>query len=175
MYNEWNLDALYKGVDDPKIQSDLARLEEVIALYKKTTAELDPAKPAESIRTALLVNEELSVLVRRLSTFFSLRRSANNNDSAGAAYMTRIQALAASVAKESVMFEKFVGAVEDLDAVIESDELLREYRFLLEETAKSVSHKMTDEEEALFARMNISGGRAWGDLMNYLTATVEVD
>jgi len=175
MYNEWSLDVLYKGIDDPNIKIDLARLEEVIELYKKTVSEMDAADPAGSIKAAILVDEELNVLVRRLSTYFSLRRSANNNDTEGAAYMTRIQGMVASVAKESVMFEKFVGAVENLDEVIDSDELLSEYRFLLTETKNSVSHKMSDEEEALFAQMNISGGRTWGDLMSYLTATVEVD
>ena len=34
---------------------------------------------------------------------------------------------------------------------------------------------MSDEAEALFARMNISGGRAWGDLFSHLTSTVKVD
>ena len=33
MYNEWSLEALYKGIEDPKLAEDMARLAEVIAAY----------------------------------------------------------------------------------------------------------------------------------------------
>ena len=36
-------------------------------------------------------------------------------------------------------------------------------------------HTLSDEAEEVFAKLNISGGRAWGDLFSYLTANVEVD
>ncbi len=175
MYNEWSLDVLYKGVDDPALATDMARLEELIAEIKKSVGELDAADAANSLRKSIMLREELTVLIRRLAGYFSLRRSANSADTEGAAYTTKIQALAASLAKESVMFQKFAGSLENIDEIIEGDEILSAYKFYFKEMREELAHTMSDEAEAIFARMDISGGGAWGDLVSYLTATVEVE
>ncbi len=175
MYNEWSLDVFYKGVDDPKLAADLARLEEVIAIYKEKIANLSMDDPRATLRSVIETTEEMSVLVRRLSGYFHLRRSTNSADTEGATYTTKIQRLSTSTAKESVMFQKYVGSIENLDEIIASDELLSQYKFYFEEVKAEVAHKIGDEAEAVFAQMNISGGRAWSDLMAYMTSTVEVD
>ena len=153
----------------------MKKLEETVAEYKTAVAALDSKNPTASLRRAIDVSEAASVLLRRLAGFFSLRRSTNATDTAGALYMTKIQALMASNAKEGVIFDKFVGSLPDLDAVIAKDEILSQYKFYFNEIKQSVSHKMSDEAEEVFAKMGISGGKAWGDLFSYLTASVEVD
>ena len=35
MYNEWSLDVFYKGIDDPKLLSDMAELEATVAKCKE--------------------------------------------------------------------------------------------------------------------------------------------
>ncbi len=175
MYNEWSLDVFYKGIDDPALQSDMQKLENLVASYKEMIASLDMDDPRAALRRVMETKEELSTLTRRLGGYFSLRRSANSADAEGARYQTKISTLMASTAKEGVMFEKYVGKIENLDTVIESDDLLREYTFYFSQVLASIEHSMSDEEEALFAQMNISGGRAWGELVSHLTATVEVD
>ena len=175
MYNEWSLDVFYQGLEDPSLEADMKALEDAVADYRKAIADLDPASPAPSLRRVIDVKERMGLLTRRLSGFFSLRRSANSADTAGAAYMTRIQRLMTSTAKENVAFNKFVGAVENLETVIAEDEVLSAYRFYFGEIKKEISHLLSDEAEEVFAKMNVSGGRAWGDLFSYLTANVEVD
>lgn len=175
MYNEWSLDIFYKGIDDPALEADVKKLEDNIALYKSTIASLTPDYPARSLRAIIDIKENTTVLVRKIAGYCSLRRSANSKDSEVSALMTRIQMLLAGTAKENVAFEKYVGSVEDLDAVLNSDEVLAQYKFYFGEVKASVYHNLSDEAEDVFARLNISGGRAWGDLFSYLTATVEVD
>ena len=175
MYNEWSLDIFYKGIDDPALEADVKKLEDNIALYKSTIVSLTPDYPARSLRAIIDIKENTTVLVRKIAGYCSLRRSANSKDSEVSALMTRIQMLLAGTAKENVAFEKYVGSVEDLDAVLDSDEVLAQYKFYFSEVKASVSHNLSDEAEDVFARLNISGGRAWGDLFSYLTATVEVD
>ena len=175
MYNEWSLDIFYKGIDDPALEADVKKLEDNIALYKNTIASLTPDYPARSLRAIIDIKENTTVLVRKIAGYCSLRRSANSKDSEVSALMTRIQMLLAGTAKENVAFEKYVGSIEDLDAVLDSDDVLAQYKFYFGEVKASVSHNLSDEAEDVFARLNISGGRAWGDLFSYLTATVEVD
>ena len=175
MYNEWSLDILYKGADDPALNADLETLKKTVDEYKATVAALDASAPARSLRAVIDVKEKMGVLVRRLAGFFSLRRSTNASDTAVAGYMTKISALMAGNAKENTLFEKFVGDIDDLDGVIASDEILSQYKFYFSEIKNSASHNMSDEAEAVFAKLNISGGKSWGDLFSYLTAKVEVD
>ena len=175
MYNEWSLDVFYKGIDDPALATDMANLEENVAVFKKTVASLTYDDPAKTLRGIIDMKEQSAVLVSKLAGYCFLRRSANSNDREVSVLMNKIQTLMASTAKENVMFEKYVGNIEDLDAVISSDEVLAQYKFYFGEVKKSVSHNMSDDAEDVFAKMNISGGRAWGDLFSYLTATLEVD
>ena len=175
MYNTWSLDVFYSGIDDPKLASDMERVEATIGLFREAVAALDKENAAATLRRVIEVKEELTVLIRRLAGYFSLRRSADSSDSEGASYQTKISALIASTTKDNVLFQKFAGDLPNLDTVIASDELLSQYKFYFEEIITDMSHMMSDEAEALFARMNISGGRAWGDLFSHLTSTVKVD
>lgn len=175
MYNRWSLDALYLGMDDPKLAGDIARYESLINEYKKTVDSLTGDNKAEELRAVIGITEDIAVTSRRLGSFFSLRRSTDSSDTAVAGYMTKLSALSASATRETVLFQKYVGAIEDIDAVIADDEVLSQYGFYFKRIRDAVSHKLGDEAEAVMAEMNISGGRAWGDLASYLTATVEVE
>ena len=129
MYQEWSLDVLYKGTDDPALATDMQRLEELVAAYKQTIGSLSAKDPCSQLKAVVALNEELTVLVRRVSGYFSLRRSANSNDTEVSRYMTKIQTLMASTAKESAMFQKYVGSIENLDEIVAGDELLAQYTF----------------------------------------------
>ena len=175
MYNEWSLEIFYKGIDDPALAEDLATLEGNVAAYKKLISELSDADVAKTLREIIDLKESTAVLVRKLAGYCSLRRSTNSLDSEVSGLLTKIQMLMASTAKENTIFEKYVGNVENLDGVLESDDVLKQYKFYFNEVKASVAHNLGDEAEDVFARLNISGGRSWGDLFSYLTATVEVD
>ncbi len=175
MYNTWSLDVLYSGTHDPKLAADMERFEKIIGLFSEAVAALDAEDAAATLRRVVEVKEELTVLVRSLAGYFSLRRSADSSDADGASYQTKISAMIASTTKDNVIFEKFAGSLANLDIIIESDDVLSQYKFFFEEIKNDMSHKMSDEAEALFAKMNISGGKAWGDLFSHLTSTVKVD
>ncbi len=175
MYNEWSLDIFYKGIDDPSLERDIARAEELIVEYNAAAGKLSADDPTGSLRNMVEIEEGLTVLISKLFGYFSLRRSANSADIDAAKYLTRLQTLLTGTTGASVAFQKFVGSLDDLEGVISQDELLREYKFYFEETKKTAEHKLGDEAEIVFARMNLSGGRAWGDLFSHLTSTVSVD
>jgi hypothetical protein len=121
MYNEWSLDVFYKGADDPALELDMKKLEDCVGEYKSAVAALDASDATKTLRRVIDAKEEMGKLVRRLMGFFSLRRSANASDTAGAVYMTKIQGMMASLAKVNVAYNKFVGAIENIESVIAGD------------------------------------------------------
>ena len=147
MYNEWSLDIFYKGIDDPTLASDMDKLEATVAKCKQKVTALSYDNAAADLREMIDIKETLTLLVRRLAGYFSLRRSANSGDTEVSAYQTKIQMMMASLARENVMFEKFVGGIEDIDAVIAQDEVLSEYKFYFGEIKDSVAHNMSDDAE----------------------------
>ena len=46
MSYEWSLDVFYKGIDDPNLAADMAKLEEKTAAYKQLIATLGTEEPA---------------------------------------------------------------------------------------------------------------------------------
>ena len=175
MYNEWSLEAFYKGIDDPAFSADIAKLEKTVADYKTAIACLSYDNPAKTLREIIDLKELMAVTSRKLMGYMSLRRSTNSSDTEVSVPQTKLSMLMASTAKENVMFEKYVGGIEDIDAVIADDEVLREYKFYFSEIKASVAHNLSDEAEDVFARMNMSGGRAWGELTGHLTSILEVE
>lgn len=161
MYNEWSLDVFYHGVDDPALARDMSLLENEINEYNKAAEQLSAEDAVGSLRQMMETEEQILTRISRIAGYFSLRRSANSADAEGAKYLTKIQALSAGTAKASAMFRKFVGELEDLDGILAEDELLSQYTFLLHEIKDAASHQLSDEAEVVFARMNLSGGRAW--------------
>jgi oligoendopeptidase F len=158
MYNEWSLTDLYRGIDDPVLENDMALLEKRIGNFKAAVASLSSDDARNCLHKTIVIEEEISVLARRLGSYFNLRRSAHSPDTEGAKYSTRLQNLMASKTKESMVFRKFIGAIPDVESVICGDELLEAYRFRFLQIKKAVSHQLSDEAEDVFARMNLSGG-----------------
>ena len=175
MYNEWSLSAFYLGTDDPALEKNMARLEELIGKFKLAVNALSHSELQSSLHNTVEIEEEISVLARKLGSYFNLRRSAHSPDTEGAKYSTRLQNIMTRKTKETVILQKFIGAIEDIDAAICGDALLEAYRFRFAQIKENASHKLSDDAEDVFARMNLSGGRAWGDLFAYLTANVTVD
>ena len=175
MYGNWSLQAFYKDIHDPNIETDISHLNELLNEFKESVRKLSSENIRDSLRKTIEAEEKISALSRKLGTYFHLRRSVNSRDTESAKFSTRLQNLMALKTKESIAFQKFIAAIEDLDTVIKGDEVLESYRFRFLQIKNAVSHKLSDEAEDVFARMNLSGGKAWGDLFAYLTSNVSVD
>ncbi len=175
MYNEWSLEAFYKGIDDPAFSGDIEALENAVKEYKTIISALTYDETAKTLRRIIDLKEKIGLTGRRLMGYMSLRRATNSADTEVSLPQTKLGMLMASTAKENVMFEKYVGGIEDIETVIAGDEVLSQYSFYFNEIKESVSHNLGDEAEDVFARMNMSGGRAWGELTSHLTSCLEVE
>ncbi|MCR5374722.1 MAG: peptidase M3, partial [Lachnospiraceae bacterium] len=175
MNEKWSLDILYKGYDDPKFAEDLKKADELIEKTHKLSAALDPNKRKETIIEIIKLREESEVLSGELFHFVSLQSEADTTDEKAAALMGQLMNKFTSITKDEVMFDKYIGQTENLDEIIKSDALLSEYEFYLNEIKKDYAHMLSDDVEDMYAKMNITGGSAWGNMFSYLTSTLEVD
>lgn len=171
----WSLDVLYKGYDAPEFKNDLAAADAIVNDFNAAVKELDPADPKGSLLKMIALEEKRSELFSKLFSFCSLNQATNTKDENAAAYMGQLMAKYSAMTKADTSFEKFVAAVDDLDGVIASDEMLTEYAYMLRRIKESSKHLLSEEAEEIMSLYDISGGSAWGDLQSMLTSSVTAD
>ena len=117
----------------------------------------------------------ISVLAEKLFIYSNLRYSANTRDGEAASMMGVLMGKLSATAAPSAMIDKAIAAIENIEEIIASNELLKEHSYRLTSIVKNSKHLLTDAEESLFAEMNISGASAWSDLQSSLTSSLKVD
>ena len=175
MYQNWSLDAFYHENIDASLENDMERLKESIVNFKESVRLLSLENVRASLRKAMEAQEKTTVLSRHIGAYLHLRRSVQSRDIRSAKYSARLEKITSEITKPRIALQKFIASIEDIDAVIKGDELLEAYQFRFSEIKQAVSHKLSDEAEDVFARMNASGGNAWSHLFSFLTSNVAVD
>ena len=174
MNEVWNLDPIYKGFDDPAYEADLAIGKEKLAEFTAFAAELSKMEPLAALKKGIALQEELEALVGKLGLYASLRQSANTRDPEAASQMGRLMAIYSGIAAPDAAFRDWLSKLPNLMELVEADEELKEYRFMLSRIADSSKYLLSGRGEEIMARMRLSGGSAWSDLQGYLTSTVPV-
>ncbi|MCH5184025.1 MAG: M3 family oligoendopeptidase [Oscillospiraceae bacterium] len=169
---EWSLDVLYKGYDDPNFAEDSAKLDEALARTNRFAEEIPSMPPREALLAYIQQGEEDQHLIMRLYSYASLRMSANTRDTESASVTGRLMGKLGSTAKARTKIEKYIASLENLDELIESEPILKEYEYMLRNLRDAQKHTLNDECEEIAALYDISGGSAWGDLQSYLTSSV---
>ena len=174
MNKEWSLDKLYTGYDDPRLKEDEARLDELIAEITAFSSDIK-GDPEENLLKAVKLSQELNVLADSLFSFPSLRQSVNTSDVEATAMMGRLYQKMSALAAPRAKLTAYVASIDDLDAVISSDELLKEHEFYINNIKEDAKYTLSPEVEQVISLYEISGSSAWSDLQGYLTSTVPVE
>ena len=174
MNDVWNLDPIYKGFDDPAFEADLQAGKDKLDEFAAFTAELSSMEPLTALKKGIAQQEDLEALVSRLGLYASLRQSANTRDGEAASQMGRLMTVYSAAAAPDAAFRDWLSKLPNLMELVESDEELQSYSFMLGRIADSSKYLLSGRGEEIMARMRMSGGSAWSDLQGYLTSTVPV-
>lgn len=174
MNKEWSLDVLYKGYDDPNFQEDEKQLDELIKEFVAFAEDLN-GDPKDVLVRSLDLVEKLNGKASDLFSFASLSQATNTSDTKAAAILGRLSSKMSALAVPNTALTKYVAGLEDLDAVIASDPLLKEHEFYLKNIKESAGYTLSPEVEKVISLYEISGSSAWSDLQSFLTSTVPVE
>lgn len=175
MNERWNLDAIYKGFDDPQFEADLKEFGETVGTFGEFTGKLETMEPKAALRQGVEQLERINALGMKLGEYASLRQSADTKDTAAGSGMGRIMAVFSQSAGPDAAFRQYAARLPDLEALVAEDDLLREYAFLFREIKENDRYLLGSLGEEILARMGMSGSNAWSDLQSYLTSSVQVD
>ena len=171
---KWNLDILYTGFDTPEYANDYKRLEELVPALTQHAEACKDMPAGEFLTEYIKVSEELTGLIEKLAIYANLRYSANTRDTDAASWLGRIMQLMSATAAPTAVIEKAISEIEDLEGVISSTPGLEEFRYLITNVKRDSRYLLSDKEETILAKMDLSGATAWSDLQSSLTSGVKV-
>ncbi|MBQ3015301.1 MAG: M3 family oligoendopeptidase [Clostridia bacterium] len=169
----WDLSILYNGFDDPRYAEDLAALDgeaKALADFAKSAASMEKS---ELLVSFISNTEKISSLANKLAIFANLRYSANTADVEAASALGRVMAIISSTAAPSAALSKLIASFDDLEKVINSTPALSEYKYYLMNILRDSKYLLSEGEETVFAKLNLSGASAWSDLQSSLTSSVK--
>jgi len=175
MNKQWDLTILYNGFDDPKMAEDMTAFDKAIADVIIFSESLDTLTAEELLLKHIALETEISNLAEKLFIYANLRYSANTADNEAASIMGVLMGKLSAIAAPSAKVNKAIAKLENIEAVIEKSEILKEHSYRILTIVKNSKHLLSDDEESLFATMNISGASAWSDLQSNLTSSLKVD
>ncbi len=175
MNENWDLDILYRGFDDPKHSEDMERLRAAAAAFATLSHAADTKKTEELVREYVDLQEEMNEIANRLGEYASFVYAADTNNVRAQSSLEQIMNVFSGIAGEDASLRRRIAGMEDLEQIIRSDPGLNEYSYYLSNIRRDSRYLLTDREETLFAKMNISGAKGWEDLQSSQTSSVKAD
>ncbi len=175
MRYDWDITPLYKDFDDPAFLRDIEALRVKAAELVAFAETLSQIEPLESLKHGTQLLEELILLTDHLNPYIRLRLATNTSDPDATAWQGKLNAITASYAGAEATYKQWAGKLPNLEALLEQDEVLKEYKFYYTQMADSCKYLMNSDREEAVASMNISGSKAWAAMRGTVTSHVTAE
>ena len=170
----WNLDILYTGFDTEEFKSDMESMKDAASKLAALANEAENLDAKELLTKYVKTNEELSELVEKLAIYANLRYSANTRDTDASSMLGVIMSTLSSTAGPSAALNKAISEIDNIEEIIDTPPILGEFKYLLTNIKRDSKYLLSDKEESVLAKMDLSGASAWSDLQSSLTSGVKV-
>lgn len=172
----WSLKELYPSFDSNEFKEDLNALKNLISrINSEVNQNIQGNDTKLSLEKYIKDSIKLTEQATNLYSFCSLTISVDTNNTEALKYDEIIQKLLADLAESDAKYKKFIGAIDNLEEIIETSPLLKEHEFMLKEIKEKSKYILSDKEEAIIAKMQTTGSSAWSTLKESLVSKLMVD
>ncbi len=170
----WNLDDLYLGPDDPRIEHDLdASLARAKAFEAAYRGRIETGPTAALLLDAVQELESLYEQMDRPGTYAGLRHSAKTDDPARGALVAKTRERRTETNRHLIFFDLEWVKVPDATATaLIADPILAKYRHFLEKTRAYRPHLLTEAEEKVLEEKDVTGRAAFVRLFDETTSAM---
>ncbi|MCR5468366.1 MAG: M3 family oligoendopeptidase [Lachnospiraceae bacterium] len=177
MKTEWNLGVLYKGFDDPQYEKDIESFKEESEKLKSIVNREDWEEDltAKDVEDILVCLEKRMRLMTKLFYFSGLSLATDTENGDIMAKDNELRKITSQYAAVEAACDKLLALTTDIEKKAKESKKVEEYVFLLNDLKEKSKHLLSNEEEAILAGMDMTGGSAWGTLQSFLTSTVKID
>jgi pepF/M3 family oligoendopeptidase len=175
----WDLDKIYSSFQSEAFQQD-RKLVETLAgeLSRWTASELNSRQDAASIMEQFLRQyNAYRHIYLRLFSYAELCFSADNSNAEAINLMDELEEATCGAGEALVSFSKWLAKVsaDELEGSIRASAYLEQHGFYLRELQGKSQHLLSREGEAVIARMQATGSKAWERLYMRTLSTLRTD
>lgn len=169
---KWDLDDLYLGFDDPKFANDLAKLENLVDDYNKLQVLSKEFDAEKFIVKYIKLSEDITILVRTLSSFCSLNNATDVTNQDSLVYMARLRNILNNSKSTDVFISRYLKDV-DLES-LSTNETIKNNLFVLNKTKQSANYLLSEQEEMLYSKLTQVSSSSWSQVQSLLTSNLDV-
>lgn len=178
----WKLDDLYKGTDDPKIETDFEQSEQRAKKFEKMYRGKinSPSLTPKLLLDAILEIESIQQTLGKLMSFAHLLFAADTSSPKYGAFMQSVQERLTQVRKHLIFFElELLELPDDAADKIIIDKSIEHYRHFLRNERKYKPHRLSEPEEKILDEKSNTGSRAFqrlfDEVVNNIVFKVRID
>jgi oligoendopeptidase F len=172
----WDLSIFYDGPDDPAIQSDMEKIADNAATFEANYRDKVATFDGEAMRQAIEDMIEIMDAGGRLSAFASLNYTTDTADPKRGALYQKVSEFSSALGQRMVFFDIEWNELDDNKAQrLINDPVLAEYRHYLEAERRFKPYQLSEPEEKVAMRKNITGRSAWVRFFTQLTSSMRYD
>ncbi|MCY3573421.1 MAG: M3 family oligoendopeptidase [Chloroflexi bacterium] len=172
----WDLSVFYTDFDDPRLEADIERLDELAAAFQANWRGKVARMTASDFVQAYQQMEIIYDLRGRLGAFAFLNFSTDTAQAEYQAAVARVEELESQLSQRMVFFALEWNALDDERAnTILDDPALAEHRYTLEAERRYRPHNLTEAEEQISIEKSVTGSSAWTRFFTQLTSAFRFD
>lgn len=173
----WSLKELYDSFKSPAFLDDLKQVDALIQSYHHFAEDIasSPHNVTSTLEQYLDFQIRFNDLFQKLFSFCSLTLSTDTSNEEALKYSDILNEKGSSLAKSEAAVNHWIGNLEQLDDLLSQSSRLEEHRFLFKEIQLFSRYLLSDDEEAIIAKMQNTGSTAWSKLKDTVTSQLMVD
>ena len=173
---KWNLDDLYKSIEDPKVEETLnTTLKRAKDFAQKYRGKIDSdTLTAETLLSSIKEYEDIVEEMSNPACYAALVFSADTSKIENGAFMQHVQERQTEAALELMFFdlELMAAKPEIIDPIIATD-ALEPYKHFVEASRLFREHRLSEPEEKILEEKANTGGRAFERLFEESLSSIE--
>ncbi|MCS0309643.1 M3 family oligoendopeptidase [Vibrio diabolicus] len=170
----WDLSIVYNDLSDPRIQDDIALVEQCIDLLNKQSADCGNV---EIMQNAILTNEAASRLAGTVANFASCSASVDATNAEAKSLLGKMTRIFSELSQAFSPFDLTLTHADEefiLRVLDHENPDISGQAFSILNSRKLADTRLSNAEEQLLAAMSVDGKSAWGNLYDNLTGSLKV-
>ncbi len=159
----WDLSALYDGIDDRRIEKDLATARRSARKFSREFRGKLSSLPARRLGSAVRSFESLSEQLSRLASFAFLQSAENLSDEVASRFRQTMQESLTEIEKDLLFFRLELNGLSDqsLEEGYKQDSRLSSYSCWLSGLRRFRPYQLSEELEEFLSEKSLTSHMAW--------------
>ncbi|MDR0804100.1 MAG: M3 family oligoendopeptidase [Rickettsiales bacterium] len=167
----WDLSTLYSSIDDPQIETDVARLEKLCADFMAFRGNLQTRLPE-----ALTAMIEIDKISSPIGAYLYMRSSTDTQNQDIKKIMSATDERLSRASAAMAFFDIEVADMTDADyQKLLKNPIVARHKSLLDDIRKNKKYQLSEKEEILLSRLSPFGGGEWDDAVDEFEAGLDFD